>query len=116
MKMGNHVRIIKGKKAREYEKLACQEMLVLGLDNKMIKEDLEVWLELHPPTRRKTDIDNRTKGIFDSLSAARFWEDDCQVKKLHIEMKDVIKGGKVVVKVAKLDGAPRVQSASEGKS
>jgi len=54
---------------------------------------------LMPPTNARYDIDNRTKGIFDSLSASEFWVDDSQVQKLTIEKGGKIKNGMVSISI-----------------
>lgn len=90
-------RIIKGKAARDYEKLAVEHLKSIGIFGEHVAQDLCVKLELMPPTMARYDIDNRTKGVFDSLSAAGFWIDDSQVVELSIVKGDKIKGGLVNV-------------------
>ena len=45
---------------------------------------VEVDITLTPPDKRRRDIDNYTKGLFDALTHAGFWQDDDIVKILHI--------------------------------
>lgn len=92
-------RIIKGAKAREYESKAVAYLKSLNLNRESLSSDLRVSLTLYPPTLARYDIDNRTKGVFDSLSAAGFWIDDCQVVSLTIKKAEKIKFGKVTVEV-----------------
>lgn len=92
-------RIIKGAKAREYESKAVAHLKALKLSGEALSSKLRVRLTLHPPTLARYDIDNRTKGIFDSLSSANFWVDDEQVCELSISKAEKIKGGLVVVEV-----------------
>lgn len=92
-------RIIKGVKAREYESKAVAHIKGLSLGSEALSSNLRVSLTLHPPTLARYDIDNRTKGVFDSLSAAGFWIDDCQVVSLTIKKAEKIKFGKVIVEV-----------------
>lgn len=92
-------RIIKGSKAREYESKAVAHLKSLNLSGEALGSNLRVTLTLHPPTLARYDIDNRTKGVFDSLSAAGFWIDDCQVVSLTIKKAEKIKFGKVTVEV-----------------
>ena len=50
---------------------------------------LAVVLALFPPesdAERLHDIDNTLKAIFDSLTKARVWEDDSQVKRLAMDI------------------------------
>jgi len=71
-------------------------------------EILEVCLKLYPRDKRRRDVDNYTKGLFDALSKSNFWTDDKQVKKLSIEMMEVCKGGKIVMDIFQI-GQEQVQ-------
>ncbi|MGL5703615.1 MAG: RusA family crossover junction endodeoxyribonuclease [Cetobacterium sp.] len=95
-------RIIKGAKARKYESDAVAWLKSIGLNGERLANDLRVKLTLHPPTNARYDIDNRTKGVFDSLSAADFWVDDSQVVELSIAKGEKVKGGMVEVSVTML--------------
>jgi len=106
IKMGKSVRVIKGSKAREYEKTAVAHLVKNGLSDLNLTAKMQVVMVLHPPSNRKYDIDNRTKGIFDSLSAAKFWVDDDQVVGLQIYKAQKVQGGKVVVIVNELPSQP----------
>lgn len=90
-------RIIKGKAARDYEKLAVEHLKSIGVFDVGIAQDLRVRMELMPPTLARYDIDNRTKGVFDSMSASGFWLDDSQVVELSIVKGEKVKGGLVKV-------------------
>lgn len=96
-------RIIKGAKARQYAKDAAAHLKSIGIGGELINERLSISLAIHPPTLAKYDIDNRAKGVFDALSNIGFWVDDEQVDRLTITKGEKIKGGLVVVSVAKLD-------------
>jgi crossover junction endodeoxyribonuclease RusA len=71
--------------------------LVFRLEKKLPAEavlcDISVELILLPPDRRRRDIDNYTKAIFDGLTHARVWGDDSQVKDLRIRWGQAVKGG-----------------------
>ena len=62
---------------------------------------VEVRLEIYFPDKRRRDLDNLCKGIFDSLSASGLiLDDDCHtVRKYSIENKGIKKGGQCVVKI-----------------
>lgn len=78
-------------KGRAYRSAVMRlKMPCMGLD-----ADLSVELVLYPPDRRKRDIDNYTKAVFDALSHAGFWVDDSLVKRLLIEVREPVKGGEV---------------------
>jgi crossover junction endodeoxyribonuclease RusA len=66
---------------------------------------LSVVLELHPPDRRRRDLDNTFKGLLDALTHARVYEDDSQIDHLEIDRLEVRKGGLVIVTITELQGA-----------
>ena len=45
---------------------------------------LFVEITLHVPDKRKRDLDNYLKALFDALTKAGLWEDDSQIDQLHI--------------------------------
>lgn len=99
VRMGKGVRIVKGQEAKQYAKNCEKWLRDLGLENEKIPEDkkLSMKLILHPPTLRKYDVDNRTKGIMDALSNSNFYADDSQVERLTIEKGEKVKNGMVEV-------------------
>lgn len=92
-------RNILSKKGREYRVEAIRHLKYLGLSDEQLSERLSLVVMLNPPTRRKYDIDNFCKGLFDALSHADFWLDDEQIDHLTILKGDVVKGGGVKVSV-----------------
>lgn len=63
--------------------------------------DVHVSLVFFPKTKAKFDVDNFLKALFDGLTEARVWKDDSQIWSLYVEKGEVIKGGKVFVKISK---------------
>lgn len=57
-----------------------------------LKGDLQLSMVVHPGTARKEDVDNRVKCLLDSLEGVLF-ENDHQVKVLHVEMGEPISPG-----------------------
>ena len=47
---------------------------------------LRFTAELYPADNRRRDIDNILKCLFDSLQHAGVYQDDSQIKSLHLEM------------------------------
>lgn len=60
---------------------------------------LSVEVDLYPPDNRIRDIDNCIKSLLDSLCQAGIFTDDCQVEKLTIQRKPVVKKGACVVAI-----------------
>jgi crossover junction endodeoxyribonuclease RusA len=84
-------RKILSKKGREYNKYALQKIAKMKL-GEPISSRVEVDIFLYPPDNRRRDIDNYLKAPLDSLTKAKIWEDDRQVKRLNISMAE--DGGK----------------------
>lgn len=48
---------------------------------------LGVYIEAHMPDKRKRDLDNLLKALFDSITHAGVWEDDSQLDDIRIVRK-----------------------------
>lgn len=59
---------------------------------KPMTESVQITLKLSPPDKRRRDLDNYLKAIFDSLTHAGVWEDDSQIKRMDIGWSDIVKG------------------------
>ena len=57
-----------------------------------------VRVTVHPPDKRRRDLDNVLKALFDALQHAGVFEDDSQIKRIEASMEDTpTKGGRVEV-------------------
>ena len=64
---------------------------------------LEMKVVIYPRDRRKQDIDNRIKALWDALGGAGVFDDDEQIDVLIIERGEIKKGGGVLVMIDILD-------------
>jgi crossover junction endodeoxyribonuclease RusA len=64
---------------------------------------LEMKVVLYPRDKRKQDIDNRIKALWDALGDAGVFDDDEQIDVLLIERGEIKKGGGCLVMIEKLD-------------
>lgn len=64
---------------------------------------LEMKVVLFPRDKRKQDIDNRIKALWDALTDAGVFDDDEQIDVLHIERGEIKKGGGCLVYIEILD-------------
>ena len=62
--------------------------------------ELEAVLWVHPPDKRRSDIDNRIKLVLDSLQRADVFINDYQISRLVVERKDIIKGGQIICRIS----------------
>lgn len=66
-------------------------------------QSVRVDIELRPPDRRKRDIDNHIKAVFDAITHAKLWGDDGQVDELTVRRGRVKRGGMATVLITELD-------------
>jgi len=64
---------------------------------------LEVWMSFLPPDNRRRDLDNCLKCLSDALQKGGLYEDDSQIKRLHLEMCEPIEGGRCFVRAGRID-------------
>lgn len=64
---------------------------------------LEMKVVLYPRDRRKQDIDNRIKALWDALGDAGVFDDDEQIDVLIVERGEIKKGGACLVMIDILD-------------
>jgi Holliday junction resolvase RusA-like endonuclease len=60
---------------------------------------LHVEVDLHPPDRRRRDIDNVQKALLDALQHGGAYEDDGQIDRLVLTRCACAEGGKTVVRI-----------------
>lgn len=80
-------RTILSKKAKEYSDSVLCSAWDCGI-SKTISDNVFVEIDLYPPDRRKRDLDNTLKAIFDGLQKSGVISDDSIIKKIMVEMHD----------------------------
>lgn len=65
-----------------------------------LEHDLAFEMDLYSPTRRKFDCDNFLKSTLDALMHARVFKDDSQFVSMNVCKRDIVKGGKAVVRIS----------------
>ena len=63
---------------------------------------LVVDITIHPPDRRRRDIDNVQKALLDALQHGGAYGDDSQIVRLTIEKGAPLDGGKTLVQIRKV--------------
>lgn len=96
-KINGKLRIIKSTKVRRYLDKSIVLVFRQLIANLNIPQNVIMQLDLHPPTLRSYDVDNRAKAILDTLSQSKFWIDDDQCQSLLINKCEKIKEGEVRV-------------------
>jgi crossover junction endodeoxyribonuclease RusA len=98
---GNHIHI--SNKGRQYRQ---DVIAIVGREQFGTFEDarVRVTMQLIPPDRRRRDVDNYAKGLFDALTHAGVWNDDEQIDILSIYKRDPIPNeGCVVVTIREIE-------------
>lgn len=103
---GKHIVSI-SKKGREFRKAVVGDVLrQLGTRPEPYAGRMGVRLELYPPDRRKRDIDNHHKALFDALTHTGIWEDDGQVDEIHTYRMNVTPPGCAIVEIWPREAEP----------
>ena len=64
---------------------------------------LEMQVTLYPKDRRKQDIDNRIKALWDALADAGVFDNDEQIDTLIVQRGAIKKGGGCLVVIDKIE-------------
>jgi crossover junction endodeoxyribonuclease RusA len=64
---------------------------------------LEMQVTLYPRDRRKQDIDNRIKALWDALADAGVFDNDEQIDVLMVQRGEIKKGGGCLVYIQEID-------------
>lgn len=93
---GKRISTILSEKGRQYREVALGRIP----PQDPVSGPLEVSLVLFLPDKRRRDVDNYIKAVFDALTHAGVWHDDEQVVRLHVtKMPPSAKEGYVLVSV-----------------
>ena len=71
---------------------------------------LKVAIDAYMPDRRRRDLDNVLKAVFDSLTHAELWGDDSQIDSLTIVRVPTL-GGMLKVTVEQIQPQPALEAA-----
>ncbi len=96
------VRISKG--GVEYrEAVSISSISQLGIDFRTIRRSVGVRVTVFPPDRRRRDLDNVKKALFDACTHAHIWEDDALIDEYHTKRGCVSIGdGYILLEVVEL--------------
>jgi len=64
---------------------------------------LELEISAFPPDKRQRDLDNLLKVTLDSLQSGKLFLNDYQIDKIFIERKEVVKNGKLAIKIREIN-------------
>jgi crossover junction endodeoxyribonuclease RusA len=90
------------KAGREF-KLQVQDYVIENKVPKMGQKRLQMQVTLYPRDKRKQDIDNRIKALWDALTDAGVFDDDEQIDVLIVQRGEIRKGGGCLVMIDEID-------------
>jgi crossover junction endodeoxyribonuclease RusA len=90
------------KAGREF-KLQVQDYVLDNAVPKMGQKRLQMQVTLFPRDRRKQDIDNRIKALWDALTDAGVFDDDEQIDILIVQRGEIRKGGGCLVMIDEIN-------------
>jgi crossover junction endodeoxyribonuclease RusA len=90
------------KAGREF-KLQVQDYVIDNAVPKMGDKRLQMQVTLYPRDKRKQDIDNRIKALWDALTDAGVMDDDEQIDILIVQRGEIRKGGGCLVMIDEID-------------
>lgn len=98
---GRHLISEKGRAYRE----AVAEAVLLQARGIHLGGRLALTIIVHPPDRRRRDLDNVLKALLDAMTHTGIWADDSDIDDLRIVRAGVQPGGRVSVTASTLSHA-----------
>ncbi|WP_447881027.1 RusA family crossover junction endodeoxyribonuclease [Serratia fonticola] len=89
-------------KGKAYRQAVIQTILQQHLNIKTSAR-LKISISAHVPDRRRRDLDNLQKAVFDSLVHAEFMLDDEQIDDFRVRREALVKGGLLLVTITELE-------------
>lgn len=85
------------REGRRFRERVCAVLARLGIGG--LDGPLHLEIEVYPPDQQRRDIDNVQKALLDALQHGGLYADDSQIKKLNIEMRGCVRGGRTLVRL-----------------
>ncbi|MCB9838226.1 MAG: RusA family crossover junction endodeoxyribonuclease [Phycisphaeraceae bacterium] len=93
-------RTLISREGRRHRRDVCAALAALG--RAPMTGRLSVSIVVHPPDRRRRDLDNLAKALLDALEHAGAYRDDSQIDLLSLERGAVIPRGSVAVEITEV--------------
>ena len=93
-------RTLISREGRRFREQVCALLAAAGV--RPLTGPIRVEIEVYPPDRRRRDIDNVQKALFDALEHGGAYRDDSQIVKLAIEKRECTSVGRTIVRIWKV--------------
>lgn len=100
VRVGRSARMVLSREGRAYRREACARLAALRAPR--IDGPLRVVIMLHPPDRRKRDVDNALKALLDALQHGGVIADDSQIVDLRVAKGAVAPGGRADIEIREI--------------
>ena len=102
VRVGRATRVILSRQAHAYRDAVEARCIVVPFEQRCLIGPLRVVVTLHPPDRRKRDVDNTLKAILDAMQHGHLFCDDGQITDLRVIRDDIVRGGRADVRITEL--------------
>lgn len=93
-------RTVLSREGRRYRQRVCAALAAAtGGRPPRLRGRLELRMRVFPPDKRRRDLDNLQKCVWDALARAGVYADDSQIDRFSVERGPVIPAGKVQVEI-----------------
>lgn len=65
-----------------------------------IDEKIAITVVMHPPDKRKRDLDNYLKSMLDALTHAELWADDSIIDQMYVFRGKIVKNGLIRLEIS----------------
>ena len=102
-------RVLISREGRRFRKRVCSILAACGV--RPLVGPLALEIDVHPPDRRRRDLDNTLKALLDAMEHGGAYHDDSQIVRLLIEKKQPKPGGCVIVRLEEFAACPERSSS-----
>lgn len=92
-------RTLLSREGRDYRAMVAQKLSKSGINRPAypLTGRIEITVDIFPPDRRRRDIDNVQKALFDAMQHAGLYEDDSQIDRITLNRRNPVAGGSVTI-------------------
>ena len=102
-------RVLISREGRRFRKRVCSILAACRV--RPLEGPLALEIDVHPPDRRRRDLDNTLKALLDAMEHGGAYRDDSQIVRLVIEKKRPQPGGCVIVRLQETATCPERSSS-----